>query len=338
MTSFKVSVIIPCFKVEKYLERCMESIVNQSLRDIEIILVDDKSPDSTPELCDEWQRKDSRIRVVHKPNNEGLGFARNTGMEVATGEYISFVDSDDWFEPDMIERLYNECKKSNLDVIYSEFNVDEYPGFRVMLRPVRIYEGREEIEQLRLDIVGAEPSFASGVKFQCSACKGLFKRSLIENNNVRFLSERQYISEDMIFNLDVLYYAEKVKTVPWQLYHYCLNGASLSHTYRADRWERQMIMLDKLKKDTIVNNKKELQLRIDRTTIFYLMCATRQERKRNDISMGQIMANIRGLLNDPHVVSVIEGYPIQKLPIKWKVYTLAAKYKSSLLIYLLSMA
>lgn len=78
-------------------------------------------------------------------------------MEVATGEYIAFVDSDDFIDADMMERLYDECKEHSLDVIYSEFNVDEYPGFRITLKPERLYTGREEIEQLRLDIVGAEP-------------------------------------------------------------------------------------------------------------------------------------------------------------------------------------
>lgn len=78
----------------------------------------------------------------------------------------------------MMERLYKECRKDNLDVIYSEFNVDEYPGYRVILRPEHLYIGRDQIEQLRLDIVGAEPSYISGVKFQCSACKGLYKKVL----------------------------------------------------------------------------------------------------------------------------------------------------------------
>lgn len=107
-------------------------------------------------------------------------------MEVATGEYIAFVDSDDFIDADMMERLYDECKEHSLDVIYSEFNVDEYPGFRITLKPERLYTGREEIEQLRLDIVGAEPNHRSSVKFQCSACKGLYSMKLLSEHHCNF--------------------------------------------------------------------------------------------------------------------------------------------------------
>lgn len=329
----KVSIIIPCFKVEKHLERCMETVVNQTLKDIEIILVDDLSPDSTPQECDEWAKKDSRIKVIHKPKNEGLGFARNTGLEIASGEYVAFVDSDDWFELDMMERLYDECKKENLDVIYSEFNVDEYPGFRVVLKPEQIYVGKNQIEQLRLDIVGAEPSYISGVKFQCSACKGLYKRSIIEKFQIRFLSEREYISEDMLFNLDILFFADKVKTVPWQFYHYCLNGASLSHTYRADRWEKLLKMLDVLNDSRKYSDTKELKLRLARTAIFYSMAAIRNAINRPNTNRLQINKEINEIINNAKLHGYIHNYPIFKLPWKWVVYTIALKYKMNRLLF-----
>lgn len=91
----KVSIIVPCYNVEKYLDQCMNNLVNQSLQEIEIILVDDGSPDRVPEMCDEWAMKDNRIKVIHK-KNEGLGYARNSGLEIAMGEYVTFVDSDDY--------------------------------------------------------------------------------------------------------------------------------------------------------------------------------------------------------------------------------------------------
>lgn len=111
----KVSIIVPIYKVEAYLDKCVESIVNQTYSNLEIILVDDGSPDNCPKICDEWAKKDERIRVIHKPNG-GLSDARNAGMAVATGEYISFVDSDDWIECNMIETLYNEIIFSDSDI------------------------------------------------------------------------------------------------------------------------------------------------------------------------------------------------------------------------------
>lgn len=98
----KVSVIIPVYNVEKTLPRCIDSVIGQSLKDIEIILVDDGSPDKSPEICDEYRCKDSRIKVFHKPN-EGLGYTRNYGIERAQGEYVAFVDSDDYIASDMLD-------------------------------------------------------------------------------------------------------------------------------------------------------------------------------------------------------------------------------------------
>lgn len=331
----KVTVIVPVFKVEKYLDRCVKSLVGQTLKDIEIILVDDASPDNSPAMCDSWAERDERIKVIHK-KNEGLGLTRNTGMAIAQGEYVAFVDSDDFVELDMFERLYEECIKNNLDCIYSEFNVEDYPGFRVVTKPEKLYVGAEEIEKLRLDIVGAEPSYISGVKYHCSSCKGLYKLDNIKRNGLQFLSERQFISEDMLYNLDFLFHSERVKIVPWQLYHYCLNSTSLTHTYRADRWEKQMTMVDVIKDRYVFHDQNEFKLRLARTTIFYLMCATRMERKRNDIGKGMIIKRINYLLHEPKITEILKVYPIWKLPYKWVIYSIAAKYKLSVMVFLLS--
>lgn len=111
----RISVIVPIYKVEAYLERCVESIVNQTYRNMEIILVDDGSPDNCPAMCDAWAKKDSRIKVIHKPNG-GLSDARNAGMAIASGEYIGFVDSDDWIAPEMYERLANALEQDGSDI------------------------------------------------------------------------------------------------------------------------------------------------------------------------------------------------------------------------------
>ena len=100
-----ISVIVPVYKVEPYLNKCIESIVNQTYKNLEIILVDDGSPDNCPAICDSWAEKDSRIKVIHKENG-GLSDARNAGMVHATGEYIAFVDSDDYIDPEMYQSLY----------------------------------------------------------------------------------------------------------------------------------------------------------------------------------------------------------------------------------------
>lgn len=115
MDTVKISVIVPVYKVEPYLDKCVSSIVNQTYTNLEIILVDDGSPDNCSAKCDVWAKKDSRIRVIHKPNG-GLSDARNAGMVVATGELMAFVDSDDWIAPDMYEHLYRRLAEDNSDI------------------------------------------------------------------------------------------------------------------------------------------------------------------------------------------------------------------------------
>lgn len=118
-----VSVVVPVYKVEEYLDQCVESVVNQTYRNLEIILVDDGSPDKCPEMCDAWAKKDSRIKVVHKENG-GLGDARNAGIAVASGDYLGFVDSDDWCEPGMYQDLLDACLKFDAPISICNVFVD----------------------------------------------------------------------------------------------------------------------------------------------------------------------------------------------------------------------
>lgn len=115
-----ISIIIPVYKVEKYLEKCIQSVINQTYENLQIILVDDGSPDNCGKICDEYAKKDHRIEVIHKSNG-GLSDARNKGLEMAKGEYIGFVDSDDYIEADMYEVLYNLLKQYNADVSICNF-------------------------------------------------------------------------------------------------------------------------------------------------------------------------------------------------------------------------
>ena len=110
-----ISIIVPVYKVEKYLDRCIESVLAQTYTDFELILVDDGSPDNCPAMCDAWAEKDSRIRVIHKPNG-GLSSARNAGLDIMKGEYVTFIDSDDTVLPNYLERLLTALTVNSADV------------------------------------------------------------------------------------------------------------------------------------------------------------------------------------------------------------------------------
>lgn len=115
-----ISIIVPVYNMEQYLDRCVASILHQTYTDLEIILVDDGSSDSSPSMCDEYARQDSRIKVIHKRNG-GLSDARNAGLSVATGSYIGYVDSDDWIEPNMYERMYKACIQNDAQIAVCKY-------------------------------------------------------------------------------------------------------------------------------------------------------------------------------------------------------------------------
>ena len=139
----KVSVIVPIYNVEKYLLRCIDSLIAQSLKDIEVILVDDGSPDQCPQLCDEYAEQYKNIKVIHQ-KNAGLGMARNAGLKIAKGEYIAFVDSDDYLDTDALEKLYQTAKKESADTVLGAYcRVDAYGNILPQHTPMvnQIFEG-----------------------------------------------------------------------------------------------------------------------------------------------------------------------------------------------------
>lgn len=236
-----VSVVLPIYNVEKYLNRCVKSVVNQSYKNLEIILVDDGSPDNCPALCEEWAKKDNRIKVVHK-KNAGLGYARNTGIENATGEYICFVDSDDYIALDTIEKAYKSGIESKADIVYYGYNIVDSDGkvtqvFKPEIDKL-VYTGREVTDIIFPELISPDYSKEKKMNLMLSACTALFSMKLINDTNWRFVSERDIISED-VYSLTRLFgNVTCVSVVPEAFYFYCQNNMSLTRTYRKDRYEK----------------------------------------------------------------------------------------------------
>lgn len=241
----KVSIIVPIYNVEKYLDRCMESLLNQTLKDIEIIMVDDGSPDNCPKMCDEYAKKDTRIKVVHKKNG-GLADARNAGLDVAQGRFIAFVDSDDFVKTDMYEKLYSQAVKQNADTIYcgfykywSEDNIKEFRN----VNEITIFEG-DGISTLALDFVGSPISEKKDWKYEMSVWHSLYSNTVIQQFHIRFRSEREILSEDIVFQELYLPHTKKVVYVPEPYYYYCYNNtSSLTHaSYDSSKYTRMIAL------------------------------------------------------------------------------------------------
>ena len=236
-----ISIVVPVYNVEEYLDRCVESIASQTYSNLEIILVDDGSPDECPKICDEWAAKDRRIKVIHK-KNEGLGMARNTGIENATGEYICFFDSDDYVAPTLIEKAYKAVREECADLVCFGYASVSIRGTvykeRIPQVETRVYSGETIQDRLLPAYIGPDPQTGQDMGLTLTAWSMMFAMKLIRRASWRFVSEREIISED-IYSLLALYKnVQKVVLLPEALYYHCDNRTSITRSYRPDRYER----------------------------------------------------------------------------------------------------
>ena len=244
----RISVVVPVYNVEKYLDRCVESLLAQTFKDIEIILVDDGSPDSSGAMCDKWARRDWRIRVFHQENG-GLSVARNTGLDAAAGEYVGFVDSDDYLPPEAYQELYAEAKRGAYDVVYTG-NTYHWPDGHTEENGVRdlVYRGNDVIKHIG-DMLYEVKIKARRQRVVPSVCMGIFRRKIIEKRHLRFMP--RYYSEDLLFNIDFISNCSSVRYMPKAYYQYCYNEGSITKSFREskidDLFKVHQAVMDKTK-------------------------------------------------------------------------------------------
>lgn len=209
-----ISVIVPIYKVEEYLDRCVRSIAEQTYSDLEIILVDDGSPDGCPAICDAWAEKDARIKVIHKENG-GLSDARNAGIEIATGEYVAFIDSDDSIEPDFIQKLYDAITEYNADVAECAVLYVDESGNTLRERNSAPMTEMGKIEALRRLVL------EDGV-YQ-TVWNKLYRREVVAD--IPFAVGKYH--EDEFWTYQVFDRIEKLAVVHDSLYNYLQRGSSI---------------------------------------------------------------------------------------------------------------
>lgn len=217
MNRDKISVIVPVYKVEKYIEKCLDSLLCQTYSDIEIICVDDNTPDNSAEICKKYSMKDSRVKLVSKKQNEGLASARNTGICFASGKYIAFVDSDDWVVPDYLETLYTLLIDNDADIAQGS-----YLRLTAEIMETNIEDRREEISS----VTGKEALYKMftakivqpDIEYTVVWNK-LYSKNLIDN--IRFIEGK--IFEDQYFSGRCFYNCKKVVTTNKILYFYRKN-------------------------------------------------------------------------------------------------------------------
>ncbi len=234
-----VSVVIPIYNVEEYLDRCVESVVNQTYTGLEIILVDDGSSDNCPSMCDAWAERDARIKVFHK-KNAGLGMARNTGIDNASGKYILFFDSDDHVHLELVEKCVQSALENDSDIVAFGLH-DVYADGRQT--PKRIHADKTLFKDKEIvnDLLPGMFTYKMGIGI--SSCGKMYNLDTLKKHGNRFMSEREIVSEDAYFAIGYYGRLHTVSIVNEDLYYYWKRSDSLSHSYRADRHEKNGIFL-----------------------------------------------------------------------------------------------
>lgn len=335
MNRAKVSIILPIYNVEKYLDRCMHSLLGQTLKDIEIIMVDDGSPDNCPQMCDEYAYKDSRIKVVHKRNG-GLGYARNTGLAVATGEYIAFVDSDDFVDVKMYQSLYEKSQSENLDAIYCgfyEYFNEDAMNSRQEVDKYTLFEDSECQQILRgmLSPCGAKGRIT---KYEMSVWHSIYKKDIFTTNNVEFCSEKELISEDIIFHIDFICHCKRIGFMPNKYYFYCLNETSLSKKYRRDRLDK----VDALCEYIFMRVKRNGYTFPVNEVMFFACLSLRYPLtvlKTYDMTQSETKYHIREMVNSLVMRKWLKLIPWRKLPLRYKLFFFCIRIKWIDAIYII---
>lgn len=337
MNSPKISIIVPVYNVEKYIDRCVKSLINQTLQDIEIILVDDGSPDSCPRKCDDYANSDSRVQVIHK-ENDGLSSARNEGLKLIKGQYYMFVDSDDWLDLEACEVCYREVVAADADCLMFSYT-KEFEGHSIVnhiFSNDKIIWGNAEIKKnfhRRLfGLCGKELSRPQDGDLIVSACMQLFRTSKFQE--IRFVDTQKIGTEDCWYQILVYENCKKFVYLDRPYYHYTrVNEGSLTTKYNPylfDRWQR---MYDYMGNYILEHNKGEEYKKAleNRIALSVLGAGINQAHSNDSLIRGS--RRIKEMLQSKRYEKALSQLDISAMPLPWKVFFLLAKHKQTFLLF-----
>lgn len=335
MQDIKISVIIPMYNSKKYIERCINSIRNQTLKELEIIVVDDESTDGSHELCQALAAKDERVHLIRQ-QNAGPGLARNRGLKEAKGEYIAFVDSDDTIAPDMYEAMYKAATEVQADACLCGFSQVEVDGTKIPNpNPLggKCFADKEVITEVLLNILGSRPDAESDFVLGISVWKGIYSRKVINDNELLFKSERIYYSEDTMFNVDYFLRSQKVVMLKECFYEYQKNETSFTATYKTDMHDKNIRFFKEVDKNIKqLDCYPEARMRLQRLFLGFVRYYL--QRIVELYPPKEARRLIKDICRDATVIEVMKEYPFKKNPWKQRLVHQMIAVKNSFFIWL----
>lgn len=320
-----ISVIVPVYNVEKYLNRCVDSILNQTFKQIEIILVDDGSTDNSSIICDEYYDRYKNIKVIHKENNR-VAAARNDGIKIATGKYIALVDSDDWIEPNMLEEMYDKAEKFDTDITMCDLKKVGIESEYTVSQPIR--EGYYDRNMIEVELFPCLIMFENiELPPTISNCTCLFRRKFIIEHNL-FYDEDVYYCEDSIFGSKAMYNANGFYYMKNKyFYNYFCNPNSTTSTCNMKKWNSYLIVNERLKgyfKDNKFDFLRQIKINMLYFTLNFL-----GEIGKSNLDYKEKRRLCKELFSSEYVKNIFKDFKIPSVNYKLKIILLMIKYKMS---------
>lgn len=328
-----ITIIVPVYNVEKYIRECIDSLLNQTYKNLEIILVDDGSKDKSGEICENYANADSRVKVIHK-ENEGLGFARNTGLTVAQGKFVTFIDSDDVADVDLVERLINGITESKCDTCIGGFKRISKNGTTSFVEQydIALFTGAGVYNELFARMLGSAPDKHDAIRM--SVWNVMYSMDIIREYKIEFPSERKFISEDIIWDSEYYKYAKRVKVIDSTAYNYRITPGSLTQKYKPDMLKKICVLYNEMI-DRLSNDKAKIT-RLQRQFFVNLRSCLKQENSKVSKKCNTDVVNsIKEIVNNETVHTVATAYEKNIRQHRQKLFVKLVKSKRIYVIYIL---
>lgn len=307
---------------------CVDSILAQSFCDLEIILVDDGSTDESPEICERYAAQDKRVICIHQ-ENVGAAAARNSGLKVATGKYIAFVDSDDWIDRDMYETMVSAAEERSCDLVICDCVKESETGSQTYTHelPGGSYDREEMMSQYFPQLLMPD---SMEYPVTISNWLLLIRREIIEENRLSF-PEGMRFSEDLLFGSEVGYYAQSMTYLKgYTPYHYRQNPASVTHTAFKDKWPLLLELYRRIRKSFQEKADYDFTPQIQRCMLFFVYRAMNQ-RLAAKLPLKQFFQEVSAVLDYPEVQEALAQIKIGHLDISWKLKITSLIYQKKYL-------
>lgn len=336
-----VSIIVPVYNVEPYLSKCLDSLVNQTYNNIEIICVNDESPDNSAVILKHYAKKDSRVKIFEQLNM-GLSGARNTGMKHAHGEYVMCVDSDDWIDLETCEQAVNAALKYNADLVMWSYvrEFDDRSAEKLMFWDNEtVFDSEEVKNQINRRLCGllgeelSHPDYANAIE---TAWGKLYRFSVIKNHQIEFISERIIGTEDALFNLYVTHYVQKAVYLRKTFNHYRrTNSGSLTSHYKEKLYQQWQKLFDYMEHYIADNRLGEKFILALKNRIALSVLGLGLNITASNFSLKKKRELLKEIVQSKRYQKAFQTLTFQYFPIHWKLFYFCAKHRLTVCLYLL---